>query len=100
MLCYASFYSSFWGPCRFPAFGAVVSPFGNGSFKRWILWFPYVETAVPLRGNCCSLAWKLLFPYVDTVVSLRVYSCFLAWKLPVSVAEAEAAPGACYGNSV
>ncbi|MDC2304405.1 hypothetical protein [Bacteroides stercoris] len=56
--------------------------------------------SVSLRGNCCSLAWKLLFPYVDTVVSLRVYSCFLAWKLPVSVAEAEAAPGACYGNSV
>ena len=40
---------------RFPAFGAVVSPFGNGSFKRWILRFPYVETAVPLRGNCCFL---------------------------------------------
>ena len=30
---------------------AVVSPCGNGSFKRWILRFPYVETAVPLRGN-------------------------------------------------
>ncbi|GAA6336535.1 MULTISPECIES: hypothetical protein [Bacteroides] len=57
-------------------------------------------TGVSRGGYSGFLTWKLLFPYVDTVVSLRVYSCFLAWKLPVSVAEAEAAPGACYGNSV
>lgn len=70
---YASFYSSFWGPCRFPAFGAVVSPFGNGSFKRWILrfltWkllFPCVETAVPLRRHCRFPACILLFPCVET----------------------------------
>ncbi|RGT23013.1 hypothetical protein DWX40_17000 [Bacteroides stercoris] len=65
-----------------------------------MLLFLPVGTGVSSGGYCCSLTWKLLFPYVDTVVSLRVYSCFLAWKLPVSVAEAEAAPGACYGNSV
>ncbi|RGR38526.1 hypothetical protein DWY52_02350 [Bacteroides stercoris] len=59
-----------------------------------------MDTPVSLRGYSGFLTWKLLFPYVDTIVSLRVYSCFLAWKLPVSVAEAEAAPGACYGNSV
>ncbi|WP_288691346.1 hypothetical protein [uncultured Bacteroides sp.] len=69
-------------------------------FSLWEREFQAVDTPVSLRGNYCSLAWKLLFPYVDTVVSLRVYSCFLAWKLPVSVAEAEATPGACYGNSV
>ncbi|MBC5610397.1 hypothetical protein PO070_15540 [Bacteroides stercoris] len=77
-----------------------VSCFRCCRFSLWEREFQAVDTPVSLRGNCCSLAWKLLFPYVDTVVSLRVYSCFLAWKLPVSVAEAEAAPGACYGNSV
>ncbi|HCK97527.1 hypothetical protein DXC41_04455 [Bacteroides stercoris] len=65
-----------------------------------MLLFLPVGTGVSRGGYSGFLTWKLLFPYVDTVVSLRVYSCFLAWKLPVSVAEAEAAPGACYGNSV
>ena len=66
LLCYASFYSSFWSPCRFPAFGAVVSPCGNGSFTRWILRFPYVETAVSLRRHCRFPACILLFPCVET----------------------------------
>ena len=75
----------FLSPCRFPAFGTVVSPFENGSFKRW---------------NSGFLTWILTFPYVGTVVSLRGYSGFLAWKLSVPAAETDAAPGACYGNSV
>ena len=97
----------FLSPCRFPAFGTVVSLFENGSFKRWnsgfLTWallFSYVDTDVSLRGHCCFLTWILTFPYVGTVVSLRGYSGFLARKLPVPAAETDVAPGAYYGNSV
>ena len=60
-------------------------------FSLWEREFQAVDTLV-------SLCW--LFPYVDTVVSLRVYSCFPCVETSGFGSRSQAAPGACYGNSV
>ncbi|HAX55948.1 MAG TPA: hypothetical protein DCY08_00660 [Bacteroides stercoris] len=67
---------------------------------RFILFFFLGPVPVSCLRCCCFSLWEREFQAVDTPVSLRGNCCSLAWKLPVSVAEAEAAPGACYGNSV